>query len=223
VALALAGVGLAAAGRRSALPAAALASAWLATVALSAVSSWPMTPVRVNHSYVWLAPAFAALGLLELARRAAADWGAALAGAGLVAGLWPGALAHLPETFGIGLTEDLAVVAASPAARNVVVAYHPYTEVFVHDRLMNRGGRPGAFTILAEAPDERSLYDSLDAALAPSLGPAGGEHAAVWCVMPYEIGPEAAEAACRFSPGARTRAVAEQGARARIEGWLPPG
>ena len=92
------------------------------------------------------------------------------------------------------LVREFDVVATSRATANLVIAYHFLAQPYADDRLVN-GAPPGRFIVLAERHDDRSLYGPLDELVATKLARGG----AVWCVVPYALGPVDSDRACRFN------------------------
>ena len=94
----------------------------------------------------------------------------------------------------LSLVREYDLVATSRARTNLVIAYHFLAQPYADDRLINRAP-PGRFVVLAERQHDRSLYRPLDELAATKL-PHGG---AVWCVIPYALGPVDGNRACRFN------------------------
>jgi hypothetical protein len=111
------------------------------------------------------------------------------------------------------------VVAASPDTRNIVISYHPMSHWYADDRLVTSYRGPDTFTIVREPwHGAAPLYDHPDGA-ARAAGWRPGT--AVWCVIPFEAGPEAASRACRLGLPGLTKQVETRRQRANIIGWLP--
>jgi hypothetical protein len=132
---------------------------------------------------------------------------------------WPSHQTELPNgAFLRGLTGDLAVVADSPADDNLVLTYHFSTKWYAEDALVTAhpGGRH--YDVVPETYTDQRVYDpSFIAGLVDAL-PSG---AAVWCVMPFDVGPEATERACQVPAGLQP-IVDAHGARSIIRGYLKP-
>ena len=176
-----------------------LASGWVGILLLGATTGAPVTPVRVTVGFYFLVLATVIFGffagvafMTELLGRgrgrlvpfvAIAVW--------VLAFMWP-RLTTPGRLF--SLVREFDVVAASRATANLVIAYHFLAQPYADDRLIN-GSPPGRFIVMAERHDDRSLYGPLDELVATKL-PHGG---AVWCVIPYALGPVDSNRACRFS------------------------
>jgi hypothetical protein len=137
----------------------------------------------------------------------------------LVAVLWP---TNKTELFGgaflRGVTGDLAVLADSPARHNLVFSYHFSTRWYVEDALVTSqpGGR--TYDVVPETYTDRSAYEAGVVAAAVAAQPSG---TAVWCVMPYDLGPELTEEACPVPPGL-TPLHESRHDRSTIKGYLKP-
>jgi hypothetical protein len=86
-----------------------------------------------------------------------------------------------------GLSDDLQLVAEQATPGDLVVAYH-LSGPYVRDRLLNDDAVAPRIAVLDEADDPMVLDD-----LADRL-PAGTD--TVWCVVPYEAGPDVSGRAC---------------------------
>jgi hypothetical protein len=173
--------------------------------------TWPVTFVRVNGGFQVLvyaaAPAALACGVVQVARavrtrshsRIAAVGVAALAGVAILMMWWPDSILSNSQSetvFARGLSDDLQVVADSVGPHDLVVAYH-LSGPYVRNRLVNDAAIPRV-PIVDQA---RESVDQLDRLV-------GDDVQSVWCVIPYDAGPEASAAACRLDDewieGART-------------------
>ena len=113
---------------------------------------------------------------------------------GLVAGAaiawWPYEVRRNSTSTGVfarGLSDDLQLVADQASAGDVVVAYH-LSGPYVRDRLLNADDVARDVQVVDEVHDPRVL-DVLTTVVAT-------ETDTVWCVIPYEAGPEASMQAC---------------------------
>jgi hypothetical protein len=197
----------------------AFVSAW-AMAAVASLAGWPMTPERVNLPVLWMfhtAVVVAVVyGVARLLRHPAVVLGL---GAVLLWGFWPAPPAHGAEPFARGLTSDLDLVAASPDSRNIVVSYHPMSHWYADDRLVSAYRGPDTFTVVREPwHDSAPLYDHPDDVVRAAGWRPG---TAVWCVIPYEVGPEEGSRACRLGLPGLTKQVLTRRQRAYIVGWLP--
>jgi|GEM_PF-4806251 len=194
-------------------------SAWLFAIAASAVVDWPMTPVRVNLGVFVLVYAAIIVGFFSLVALLATSRFAPVAivvvGGALFIALWP-TLAPAPDgakPFAVGLAADLGVVEATSSPANLVIAYHEMSKAYVHDRLVNHAHPGRTFHIVYQrSPADPVPYRPLDKLIARWL-PDGGT---VWCVMPHEIGADAAGRACRFTSASVTKVLEHPGLRAVI-------
>ncbi|MEZ5145320.1 MAG: hypothetical protein R2726_22835 [Acidimicrobiales bacterium] len=186
------------------------ASAYLGAVGGAYAAHWPITLERVNLGFYWLVYLCAAYGVLRLLtlpfpRHPAL---ALPAMAALVALLVPSPFPLTPTTYARWLTGDLDDVAASTAPHNVVLAYHRVSHFYVHDRLINtEPDGPERFTVVREKIGDLSLYDPIDHV--------PGDHGLqpgdmVWCVIPYDDGPDLSVKACRWNDETRVEKVYEQ-------------
>jgi len=192
--------------------------AFVVSAAASAVVDWPLSAERLNLPWFWMVELAATVGLLWtlwlVARAVTAAALVAVPAALLLAPVVPGGG---PEPYARGLTADLDLVAASPVARNVVLSYHFMSEVYAHDKLVNRGVDGREFVVVADTATDDRLTARPDE-VAREAGWTPGT--AVWCVLPFELGPEGVDRACRLTlPGL----VREEHrlSRAIIVGWLP--
>lgn len=188
-------------------------------IVFSYAGSWPVTAGRVNLAFLWMWMVSALVGAVVGAARAVAGREVRLfALSGFVAALLllpvppPG-----PEPYARGLYSDLAVVAASPFRRNLVVSYHFMSHFYSHDALVNLPHGDREFTVIRQRPGDRSLIDDLDGELTRA-GLASFD--AVWCVVPFELGPDDADLACRLGAPGWTREIDHRGTRAIIIGWF---
>ena len=197
-----------------------------AAIVASIAVSWPSTPVRVNLAFiaplVMLIP-FGALMLLwyflhgHVHVRLAIPITLAIASVVTVPLVWPtgiAANATSPTTFARGLTDDLQVVAGLSGSRVVVVSYHPMSHWYVDDVFRHNPPHRMDVTILRETADGR-LYTDLDRLVQEAWLP-GAE---VWCVVPYEVGPEATAQACALGLPTLTEFYRERANRALIIGF----
>ena len=198
-----------------------LLSGWTAIILASVVAGWPMTPERVNLAVVGIAWIVTLYGGLRVAAVIVRDRPLLLVGACVLAtvAVWPSAkLPLFGNAFLRGLTPDLNVVADSPALDNVVITYHFASRWYAEDALVTR--RPGGrhYTLTSETYDDTTMYDpAVLAALIARAKPG----TAIWCVIPYDIGPDAAERACRV-PTTLIPLVETRGERSLIRGFLVP-
>ena len=197
----------------------AFVSAW-AMAAVASLAGWPMTPERVNLPILWMFHTAVAVTVVYVAARLMRHPILVVGtGAVLVCAFWPAPPPQGAEPFARGLTSDLDVVAASPDTRNIVISYHPMSHWYADDRLVTSYRGPDTFTIVREPwHDAAPLYDNPDGAVRAAGWRPG---TAVWCVIPFEAGPEAASRACRVGLPGLTKQVETRGQRANIIGWLP--
>lgn len=197
----------------------AFVSAWL-LLAVASLAGWPMTPERMNLPILWMfhtAVAFTVVyGAARLIRHPAL---VVSVGTVLFWAFWPTPGPAAGEPFARGLTSDLEVVAASTESRNIVVSYHPMSHWYADDRLVTGNAGPDTFEIVREPwYGAEPLYDNPDEAVRAAGWRPG---TAVWCVVPFEVGPQYASRACRIGLPGLTKQVQIRGERANIIGWLP--
>ncbi len=208
----------------------AQAIAWLA----SFLVGWPVTVVRLNLGFVWLAMLLAPLGLVVLVdslavglrqflpsdadRRATvvvAGWMSLALATAIVA--WPRDVldaAGSRAPFARGLTDDLGFIAAGASAGDAVLGYHPMTSWYVHDRLVLEGSVP--VVVVDELLDGDALVDDPSRLIA-ERAPAA---TTVWCVVPYELGPDGSTAACRLDTRRWRETEIVRLERAEIRRWV---
>ena len=182
----------------------------LGAIVASALTGWPVTPVRLNVPYwtfiIVLVPLGTGVVVAALASRARASERVTsalvvLAALGIVLALWPTRLSQNAQNGAVyarGLSADFARVAEMSGPDNIVLSYHHMSHWYAHDTLMNSEQPGKSFVLLWETLGDDSLYADVDAAIAPLVGP----NTDVWCVIPYEVGPDATAQACQITlPG----------------------
>lgn len=195
-------------------------TSWPIAIVLSIVGGWPATFVRVNLPFAWLWYLTAVVGIGTLVGRLHrhAATAAFAACAVLAIALVPARTPASTATYARGLYRDLDVVAASPYAHNVVLSYHWMSHFYVDDELENLSGEGDRFTVVREVNGDDELYSATDLAILDAGWQPGD---AVWCVVVYEIGPEASERACHVTLPGLTKQYTERLERATIIGWFP--
>ena len=213
-------VGLVSLGRRWPWIVAVPVSAYLLALVGAGVAHWPITLERVNLCFYWLVYLAAAYGVLRLltlpfGRHPSLALPAVVV---LVAVLFPAPFDPSPTAFARWMTADLDPVAESPAPHNVVLAYHVMSHFYAHDRLVNdTAGGASRFTVVRERFGDRSLYQPVDGTI-DRYDLRSGDM--VWCVIPYDLGPDRSLQACRFSPTTPVdRVVDERGVGTWVQGW----
>ena len=210
-----------------------LAAGMVGVIAASATTGFPAAANRVHAPLILLLSSLTAIGAIApvLAIRSRAQWSAALASAGSALAI--AALIHWapqddePPWKGLrGITQDIEPIITTPYDRNIVVSYHWMTRWTVHDRLVNGPSPPNvSYRLLGErrlgtenSPRlDQPVYERL-----PKLVAASPDWA-VWCVLPYDMGPEAFGRACGLEGSGRRRLVARHGPRAEVVLWTPVG
>jgi hypothetical protein len=230
--LALAVVGFVVVALRRPLVALSLGLGLIGLMLASRFAGLPGTANRVSAPLVLLvcllpplAVAETVIVVLQHVRPVAAG---ALAGAALAvaAVAWWTPQHDEPPYRGLrGITADMAPIAASPYEDNVVITYHWMTKWSAHDLLVNGGTRHRRFVIVGEKRDLDVEYIALEqpvytdvAGLVRRIAP---PTAAVWCVVPYDVGPDAGTRACQLGPTGRERLVVNHGERGEITLWKP--
>lgn len=200
---------------------------------VSQVTGFPASAHRVNAPIVLLVASVPALAVLEVVLfvtgrvrlRGMAPAGiAAMALLGVV--LWRPQTDEPPYKPLRGLTQDLHPLTVAPYRSNVILAYHWYTKWWLHDLLVNRrAGGDREYHILAEEHFGGSPEAQIDQPVYQNVRSLVEEHAdpstAVWCILPFETGPEAFDAACNLTGTGRARIELPKGTRARIILWVP--
>lgn len=196
-------------------------AAVLATIA-AVVTGWPATFVRSNSSYQILLFALAPIGVGCLVVRTATrlmktTQSRVAAGAWIVviglalAGIWmPRSIranSASDAVFARGLTDDVATVAARLSPGDVVLAYH-LSGPYVRDGILNSD----------DEVDDVRVVDEARVGPLTSVRPwTRNTTGSVWCVIPFEAGPEATENACPTSAD-WSIATKETGRRATLIG-----
>jgi hypothetical protein len=198
-----------------------LAGAWVTIAAASAVVGWPMTAERVNlplFGFVYVAIVFGALRIVAWIAR---DRSIVAAAAVCVALVWsyPTEKTELfGQAFLRGLTDDLGVVRRSPAETNLVLTYHFGARWYAEDVLVTADTSPKAFRIIPETYTDARVYDrAFVAGVVADLAPGS----AVWCVIPFDVGPDATDRACPV-PASLRPLVVVRGERSEIRGYRVP-
>jgi hypothetical protein len=204
-------------------------SAGIAAV-IASLAGWPMAPERVNVPWLWMFHTAVVVAVVYTAARLLRHPAAVVAvGAVLLLGFWPMPLpisangsaadARAGGTYARGLTSDLQLVASSPDVHNIVISYHPMSHWYTDDRLINHSHPPRTFTVVGEPwHGAAPLYDDVDG-VARRAG--WTPNTAVWCVIPFEDGPEASARACHVGLPGLVKRVQVHGLRSNIIGWLP--
>ena len=203
-------------------------SAQLLALLVSVTTGWPATLVRLNQPFLVPLALLVPLGFLSalhaLAMRWRVSWWGQVAGlaasSALVAvAVWPVELSDDfadPAVFARGFTADLGEIGPLMGERAIVVAYHPMSHWYVDDALVH-DGPPGDVVILREELDDESLFTDLDAALAQVWTPGTD----VWCVIPFESGPDDTAAACKFDTSGFEKVFEGRTRRATVIGYRP--
>ena len=173
------------------------ASAQVLTIPASVLMSWPVTVERVNLCFQVPALLVVAAGLVHLVtlpfRSRPVLAGAAVAA--LVVLAFPRPMANDPHDFARRLQDDLDVVADSPGPRNLVVAYHWMSWLYVHDRLVSADTGDRRFEVVRDLPGDRRLYEPIDG-LVDEHRLAPGDR--LWCVIPGAVAGDTPLACRRF-------------------------
>ena len=97
------------------------------------------------------------------------------------------------QAFARGLDDDLSAIRDSRAPQIVVVAYHFMSKPYIHDGLMNGESGGSRYRFIQEVIGDPLVYSGLSSAIDEMNLIDGAE---VWCIIPYEIGPDSTEQAC---------------------------
>jgi hypothetical protein len=179
-------------------------SAQAVALLASFVAGWPVTFVRVNASFQVMilaaAPVAVVLGVAKIGtsvRNRRIRVAVTLTFAVVVSWAWlPRQLAAnstTMEVFARGLSDDLAVIAQQVEPTDLVAAYH-FSGPYVRDRLDNYPDVPAAVTVVDEWREGPLTRARLNSLLQP-------ETTVVWCVVPFDAGAEATDAACDLGDG----------------------
>jgi hypothetical protein len=180
--------------------------------------SWSATAVRVNLPFVWLWFFAAIVGIGVVILRVTPRIGLpAAALAATVISLVVRTIAYKPGTgaFARGLNRDLDPIRNSSASRIAVVGFHFMLAPYLHDGLVNNAADRTRYQFIQENYEETAIYDNLPSKIAALNLPAGAE---VWCIVPYDIGPDASTKACLLDPTKFTIFFNEREARAVLNG-----
>jgi hypothetical protein len=187
VVIASAVTGVAVIGRRSPWLIIVPVSAQVLTIPAGLATRWPITFERVNLCFEWMLYLVIVAGFVHLVL---AVVGAVfdtnrlvrIAVAAVVLALvFPAPMVNDPHDFARGLPADLRLVAASPATRNLVIAYHPMTWFYPYDQLVNSIHDDRNFEILHDRPE---LYRPVDGLVADHHLQPGDR---LWCVKPVQL------------------------------------
>lgn len=213
--------GLASLGRRWPALLGFLLSGWLAIAVASIVAGWPVTPERVNLPVflpLYVATLYGAVRMVSVVARDLVPV-TAVASALLIIALWPVNQTPLfGDAFLRGLTPDLSVVGASPAQENLVLTYHFASRWYAEDALVTSSPGGRTFTVVPETYTDQSVYDQERVADLVARLPSGS---AVWCVIPFDAGPDNTTRACPVPPGL-VPIVDQRGNRSVIRGFRTP-
>lgn len=228
-------IGLLVVARRQPVAVAALLPALPLCLLASWLTGFPATANRVNMPLVLFVVLLFAIGAIATSEMAL-SWlprrSGMLVGAGgvaLLAAWWWTPQIDEPPYRGLrGLRQDMIPIANTPYEKNIVVSYHWMTKWTAHDLLLNGEVNPRAtFRFVSEVRDlsveyialEQPIYTDLSRAVATAIREP--EDAAVWCIIPYDIGPEATEKSCHLDDMRRQRVLVKHGERAEIVLWTP--
>lgn len=120
--------------------------------------------------------------------------------------------------FARGLYADLEIVKQSQFKKNLVFSYHFMSHFYTHDALINNSYDGNSYSVFREIRGDDSLYLNLNT-IVQSEDPYANR--AVFCILPYELGPDSFSKACNFTNGSYFKAVDVNGKRARIIGFFP--
>ena len=175
--------------------------AWLVAVLASIAGGWPMTAVRVNVPFLslWVvAISFALVHLAGAVRHARAAL--TIAAVALVLAMVAHSTVTLPTrrvgVFARGLQADLEIIRVSHADRILVLGLHFMVRPYLHDGLVNARADGGRYVIEVTSVDDVLTEAAIGAAIEEAALAPGDE---VWCVLPFEAGPEPLEE-CRLDP-----------------------
>ncbi|HUP85274.1 MAG TPA: hypothetical protein VM143_06365 [Acidimicrobiales bacterium] len=198
---------------------------------VSRATGFPATANRVNAPLMLLIASVPCLGAVEIAlavagwlRVPAARYVSVAVLLLLGVGLWRPPSDEPPYKPLRGLTQDLYPITVTAHRSNVIVAYHWYTKWWVHDLFVNqKAGGDRTFRMLAEdhfgGSPEAQIRQPVYTDIRRLVEAQPGEPTAVWCVLPFETGPEAFDAACDLSGMGWTRTELPKGERSRIILW----
>jgi hypothetical protein len=194
-----------------------LLTAWVVAAIASKATDWPLTPSRVNLSFValfYLAIGLALFRLVDLAVRHASV--TLLAVAGVLALAWPHVAVASRQTFAVGLRADLAPIGSSPSTTNLVLSYHFMSHFYTDDFLINDRHGNRDYVVVRDKRGDRALYGDLNAYVDRYVPPGG----MLWCVIPFAVGPIDAASACQIDRADMRLVIDQRGNQAEIRGFL---
>jgi hypothetical protein len=194
-----------------------LASCLFTAGAASFVGAWPFGLIRMNFAFFWLphlAISLAIVTVLPTVFEMIPRGRAVVIGMCALALIPTSAEAPAPWLFARGIEDDLAIIAQTPAERNIVLSYHFMSYFYPEYYLEQRVDSKKRFRILPERRGDRSLFTDLSAKLA-GLATDGD---AIWCLIPYELGPEVSQA-CRLDAPLFAKFSDVMGKRAHVMGF----
>ncbi len=163
--------------------------AYAVAVSASYLVGWPITLERVNLAFtflIFLAVDVGVVYTIVWCCRGSVR-AVVLVIPLLLIVIWPDPWVFWPEVFSRHAVDDMAMVAESPAKRNVVFVYHPLAHWYAHDALINipRGDRQFELEWESEEDPDRLVDDGFDrAVLAKGVKP--GDR--VWCLLSFHSG-----------------------------------
>ena len=199
-------------------------------IGASIVLSWPATPVRVNIAFVAPIATLIPFGALMLIRRSLHSRVHATtlipiavitAFAFAAPQMWPTSTSNnatSTATFARGLTNDLQLLASRSGSHVVVVAYHPMSHWYADDVFRHNPPHQMDVDILRDSSDG-AVYSDIDRLVGELLRPGTD----VWCIIPYEVGPENSQQACRLTLPTLTETYRVRMGRALAIGFRADG
>ena len=221
-------VGAAEIGRRWPWYLLSIVSGLTLTIPAALFFGWPVTAVRTNLAVVAmiyvvvLFGVFRSVEMLLAARGTRNRWLLLVPFALILLALWPPRTPpweHLEgrtAAFSRGLDADIELIADSPSDNNLVLTYHYMSHFYADDTLINTDRGDRDFIIVGETQSNASeVFEDVDRLIAEHLKPGGY----LWCVKPFNIGPEGFDASCKFEAAGLVERVRVRGTEAEISGY----
>lgn len=175
-------------------------------------------PLGLAASVIWVATSVAQrlLGNRRDSSRATA-LGTLVAALVVAISIWPTEMqinAANNIVFARGITGDLSKVAEAAEPGDVVLGFHFMSSWYINDRLVTDGDVP--VIILDELRYGERVVDEPEA-LIDAFAP---DARRIWCVFPYELGPEGVERRCNLSDSVWRLESSSREVRVELSLWV---
>lgn len=175
-------------------------------------------PLGLAASVICCASSAAQRFLMNKRDISLATAGATLSAALLVAvSIWPTEVqinAANNIVFARGITGDLSKVAEAAEPEDVVLGFHWMSSWYINDRLITDGDVP--VIVLDELRYGQRVVDEPEA-LIDAVAP---DARRIWCVRPYELGPEGVERRCNLSDSVWRLESSSREVRVELSLWV---